>query len=68
MHAIIHNPHPKPILAWFDNRLFLTDPQQHKVLCEFKIRFDHNGRALLNPEIALPELTLSKHTNRTDAA
>ena len=56
MNAIIHEPHQKPILAWFDNRLFLTDPQQQKVLCEFEIRIQHNGRQLHSPEIALPEV------------
>ncbi len=52
----IHEPHQKPILAWFDNRLFLTDPQQQKILCELQIRTHHNGRKLLSPEIALPAI------------
>ena len=51
----------KPILAWFENRLFLTDAQRQKVLCELQIRYFHNGRELLIPEIALPE------TNATQA-
>ena len=46
----------KPILAWFDNRLFLTDPQQQKILCELQIRTHHNGRKLQSPEIALPAI------------
>jgi len=64
MITIIHEPNQKPkkpILAWFNNRLFLTDSQRHKVLCELQIRFYHNGRELLVPEIALPE------TNETQA-
>ena len=56
MNAIIHEPHRKPFLAWIDNRPFLTDPQRQKVLCEFKIRTNHNGRELPSPEIALPEV------------
>ena len=67
MKTIIHEPHQKPnqkpILAWSDNRLFLTDPQQQKILCEFEIRTQHNGRELQRPEIALPELP-----NRTGSA
>ena len=65
MSAIIHEPHQKPqkpILAWFGNRLFLTNSQQ-KVICEFQIRTHHNGRELPRPEIALPELL-----NQSDAA
>lgn len=58
----------KPILAWFDNRLFLTDPQCQKVLCEFQIRTHHNGLALLSPEIALPEFPISQHENRANSA
>jgi len=68
MSVIIHEPHQKPILAWFDNRLFLTDPQQQKVICEFQIRSYHNGRELLFPEIALPELPISRHVTRRDSA
>jgi len=49
-------PSQRPILAWFDDRLFLTDPQRQKVLCEFQIRYCHNGRVLACPEIALPEV------------
>ena len=56
MGAIIHEPHQKPILAWFENRLFLTDPRRQKVLCAFQVRTQHNGRELPTPEIALPEV------------
>ena len=53
---IIHEPNQKLFLAWFDNRLILIDPPQQKVLCEFQVRFHHNGRELPSPEIALPEV------------
>jgi len=58
MKDIIHHPVGKPIIAWSDNRLTVTliDPQQQKVLCEYQIRTHHNGRELLIPEIALPEV------------
>ena len=56
MNAIIHEPQQKPILAWFDNRLFLTDPCRQKVLCEFQLRAHHFGKNLPSPEIALPEV------------
>ncbi len=58
MNRIIHHPTKKPILILSDNRLTvtLTDPQQQKVLCEFQIITHHNGRELLVPEIALPEV------------
>ena len=60
MSAIIHErhqkPNQKPILAWFGNHIFLTDPQRQKVLYEYQIRYFHNGRVLACPEIALPEV------------
>jgi len=65
MDAIIHKHHQKPILAWFENRLFLTDPQQQRVLCEFEIRSHHNGKALSSPEIALPEVNETVGTGDT---
>ena len=80
----IHEPHQKPILAWLDNRLFLIDSQRQKVLCELQIRTHHNGRELLIPEIALPEvdkaqavtdagfiqfpLQIPQHLSRADSA
>ena len=84
MNAIIHEPHQKPILAWLGNRLFLIDSQRQKVLCELQIRYYLNGRELLIPEIALPEvneaqavtdtgfpefpLQIPQHLSRADSA
>ena len=48
MKSSIHNLNPtkKPILTWSYNRLTvtLTDPQQQKIICEYRLRFHHNGR------------------------
>ena len=68
MKASIHQPTKKPILTWSDSRLTvtLTDPQQQKVLCEFQIVTHHNGRELLVPEIALPEMNEAQAVTDAD--
>ncbi len=45
-------------LTWSHIRqtVTLVDSQQQTVVYEFRIRTHHNGRELLNPEIALPEV------------
>ena len=57
MRPSIHHSTLKPILTWSNNgrTVALINPQQQKI-CEFQIRTHHNGRELLSPEIALPEV------------